>query len=176
MRATEFFPFSLILCQLPFWSLLLLLFSCSVAQSCLTLWDPMDCSMPGFPVLSLSEFLKLKSIESGCHPTISSSVVPFSCCLQSFPGSGSFGVSSSHKVAKVLSFSFSISPSNKYSGLISFRIDWFDLHAVPRTLKSSPAPQFESINSLALSLLYCSTPFFFLLFNSYISKWLLEKP
>ena len=47
------------------------------------------------------------------------------------------------------------SPSNEYSGLISFRTDWFDLLAVQGTLQeSSPAPQFENINSLALSLLY----------------------
>ena len=50
-------------------------------------------------------------------------------------------------------WSFSISPSNEYSELISFRIDWFDLFEVQGTLKSSPAPQFES-NSLVLSLLY----------------------
>ena len=47
---------------------------------------------------------------------------------------------------KYLNFSFSISPSNEYSWLISFRMDWFDLLAVQGTLKSSPAPQFESIN------------------------------
>ena len=52
------------------------------------------------------------------------------------------------------SFSFSISPSNEYSRLISFRMNWLDLHAVQGTLKPSPAPQFKSINSLALSLLY----------------------
>ena len=51
------------------------------------------------------------------------------------------------------SFIFSISPSNEYSGLISFRIDWFDL-AVQGTLKSSPAPQFKSINSSVHNLLY----------------------
>ena len=50
--------------------------------------------------------------------------------------------------------SFSISPSNEYSALISFRIDWFDLLAVQGTLKSSPAPQFKSTNSLVLSLLH----------------------
>ena len=56
------------------------------------------------------------------------------------------------------SFSFSISLSHEYSGLISFRINWFDLLAVQRTVKkSSPAPQFESINSSALSLLYSPT-------------------
>ena len=58
---------------------------------------------------------------------------------------------------KYWSFSFSISPSNEYSGLVSFRTDWFDLFAVQGTLKSSPAPQFKSINFLALSLLYSTT-------------------
>ena len=55
------------------------------------------------------------------------------------------------------SFSFSISPSNEYSGLISFRIDCFDLLAVQGTLKSSPTPRFKSINSLALSFPYSPT-------------------
>ena len=55
------------------------------------------------------------------------------------------------------SFSFSISLSNFYSGLISFRIDWFDLLAVQGTLKSSPTPQFKSINSSLLSFLYSPT-------------------
>ena len=72
-----------------------------------------------------------------CHPTISSSVVPFSSRLQSFPASGAFQwVSSSYQVAKVLSFSVSISPSSEYSGLISFRVDWLDLLAVQGTLKN----------------------------------------
>ena len=54
---------------------------------------------------------------------------------------------------KYWSFSFSISPSNEYSGSISFRIDWFDLLAVQGTLKSLPVPQFKSINSSALRFL-----------------------
>ena len=59
---------------------------------------------------------------------------------------------------KYLSFSFTISLSNEHSGFISFRIDQFDLFAVQETLKeSSPTPQFESINSLVLSLLYGPT-------------------
>ena len=58
---------------------------------------------------------------------------------------------------KYWSFSFSISHYNEYSGLISFRIDWFDLLAVQGTLKSSPAPQFKSINSLVFNLLYGPT-------------------
>ena len=72
-----------------------------------------------------------------CHPTISSSVIPFSSHLQSFPASQSFKLDSfSHQVAKYWSFSFNISSSNEYSGLISFSIDWLDLLAVQGTLKS----------------------------------------
>ena len=55
---------------------------------------------------------------------------------------------------KYWSFSFTISPSNEYLGLISFRIDWFDLLVVQGTLKCSPAPQIKSINSSTLSFLY----------------------
>ena len=73
-----------------------------------------------------------------CHPTISFSVNPFSSCLQSFPASGSFLISQifSSGGQHIGSFSFSISPFNEYSGLISFRIDCFDLLAIQRTLKS----------------------------------------
>ena len=73
-----------------------------------------------------------------CHPTISSSVVPFSSCLQSFPAPGSFPISQFFTSGgqSIGSFSFSISPSNEYSGLISFRMDLFDLLAVQGTLKS----------------------------------------
>ena len=73
-----------------------------------------------------------------CHLTISSSVVSFSSCLQSFPSSGSFPMSwlFTSGGQSIGSFSFNISHSNEYSGLISFRIDWFDLSAVQGTLKS----------------------------------------
>ena len=70
-----------------------------------------------------------------CLPTISSSVIPFSTCLQSFPASGSFPVSQFF-TSGGQSFCFSISPSNEYSGLISFRTDWLDLLAVQGALKS----------------------------------------
>ena len=80
------------------------------------------------------------------HPTISSSVIPFSSCLQSFPAS------------EFVSDGQSISPSNEYSGLISFRMDWLNLLAVQGTLKeSSSTPQFKSINYLVLSFLYSPT-------------------
>ena len=73
-----------------------------------------------------------------CHPTISSSVIPFSSRLQSFPATGSFQMSQFFTSGgqSVWSFSFSISPSSEYSGLISFRMDWLDLLAVQGTLKS----------------------------------------
>ena len=64
-----------------------------------------------------------------CHPTISSSVIPFSTCPQSFPASGSFPISQLFAWGgqKYWSFSFSIGPSNEHPGLISFRMDWLDL-------------------------------------------------
>ena len=73
-----------------------------------------------------------------CHPTISFSVVPFSSHLQPFPASGSFQMSQLFTSGgqSIGSFSFSISPSNKHPGLISFRMDWLDLLAVQGTLKS----------------------------------------
>ena len=55
---------------------------------------------------------------------------------------------------KYWSFSFSLSPTSEYSGLISFRVDWLDLLAVQETQESSPTPQFKSISSSALSFLY----------------------
>ena len=72
-----------------------------------------------------------------CHPAISSSVVPFSFCPQSLPASV-FSNESTLRMRwpKYWSFSFSISPSNEHLGLISFRMDWLDLLAVQRTLKS----------------------------------------
>ena len=73
-----------------------------------------------------------------CHPAISSSIVPFSFCLQSFPASGSFQMSQffAFRWPKYSSFSFSISLSNEYSGLISFRMDWLDFLPVQGTLES----------------------------------------
>ena len=73
-----------------------------------------------------------------CHPTISSSVVPFSSCLQSFPASGYFPMTRFFAIRcpKHWSFHFSISPSSEYSGLISFRIYWFNLLPVKGTLMS----------------------------------------
>ena len=80
--------------------------------------------------------LKLMSVESVMPSNHLILVIPFSC-LQSFPASGSFLMSWFCIMwPKYWSFSFSISPSNEYLGLISFRIDWLDLLAVQGTLKS----------------------------------------
>ena len=91
-----------------------------------------------------------------CHPAISSTVVLLLPSI--FPNIRVFSNELALHIRwlKYWSFNFSISPSNDYSGLISFRIDWFDLFAVQGTLKSLTL-QFESINSLALSLLYGPT-------------------
>ena len=76
-------------------------------------------------------------LSESCYPTISSSVIPFSSCLQSFPESGSFQMSQFFTSSgQSIGFSFNISPSNEYSGLISFRMDWLDPLAIQGTLKS----------------------------------------
>ena len=75
--------------------------------------------------------------SSRCHPAISSSVVPLFSCSQSLPASKSRKELTLHMMwPKYWSFSFSIIPSKKIPGLISFRMDWFDLLAVQGTLKS----------------------------------------
>jgi len=110
----------------------------SVAQSCPTFCDPMDCSMPG--VLSITNswsLLKLMSIKSVmpynhlflCLPLLLPSVLR---SIRVFSKESVLCI----KWPKYWSFSFSISPSNEYSGLISFRMDWFDLLEVQGTLKS----------------------------------------
>ena len=95
-------------------------------------------------------------LSQWCQATISSSVAPFSSCPQSSTASGSFskGRFLLRRWPKYQSFSFSISPFNAYSGLMSFRSDWFELPAVQGTLKdSSSGPQFKNINSSARTFL-----------------------
>ena len=111
----------------------------SVAKSCPTLCNPMDCSTPDFPVhYQLPELAQIHVHQVGdaiqpSHPLLSPSPPAFNCSQHQ----GIFqGVSSSHRWPKYWSFSFSISYSNEYSGLISFRMDWFDLLAVQGALKS----------------------------------------
>ena len=89
-----------------------------------------------------------------CHPTISSSVIPFSSHLQTFPASGPFQwVNSSNQVAKVLEFQLQ-HPSNEYSGLIFFRVDWLDLLAVQGMLKSLLQHHSSEASSLLCSAFF----------------------
>ena len=105
-------------------------------------------------------------LSQWCHRTISSSVVPFSSCVQSFPASGSFQMSQFFAIRwpKYWSSSSNISPSNEHSGLTSFRMDWLDLLAVQRTLKS--LLQHHSSNT---SVLRCSAFFIVQLSHPYLT-------
>ena len=89
-------------------------------------------------ITNSQSLFKLMSIEFMMPSNHLILCIPFSSCLQSFPASGSFLNESVLRIRwpKYWSFSFSISPPNEYPGLISFRIDWFDLLAVQGTLKS----------------------------------------
>ena len=98
-----------------------------------------------------------------CHPTISFSVIPFSSCPPSFPMLEVFPVSQLF-TSKYWSSSFSICPSNEYSGLISFKIDRFDLLAVQWTLKSLPQH-----HSSKASILWCSAFFIVQLSHAYMT-------
>ena len=108
---------------------------CSVAQLCLTLCNALQCSMLGFPV---HHQLKLVFITSVMPCNYLILCCPLLLPLSIFP---SIRIFSNELVLRIRwpkywSFSFSISPSNEYSGLISFRMDWLDLLAVQKTLKS----------------------------------------
>ena len=99
----------------------------------------MDCSKPGFPVLTISRsLLKLMSIELVILSNHLILCYPLLLLPSIFPSIWVFSSETAFRIRwpKYWSFSFSISPSNEYSGLISFRIDWFDLLEVQRTLKS----------------------------------------
>ena len=131
----------------------------SVAQLCLTLCDPMNCSVPGFPVHH--QLLELTQTHVHQVSDMPSNHLILCCPLlllpSVFPSIKVFLNESAVHIRwpKYCSFSFSISPSNEHPGLISFRMDWLDLFAVQGTLKrSSLTPQFKNISSLVLSLLY----------------------
>ena len=129
----------------------------SVAQSWMTLCNPMDCSTPGLSVYhQLPEFIQTRVHWVG--DAIQPSYPLLSPCPPAFNLSYHQGllkwVSSSHRWPKYWSFSFNISPSNEHSGLISFRMNWLDLLAVQGTLKSL----LQHYSSKA-SILQCS-PFF----------------
>ena len=126
----------------------------------------MDCSMPGLRVHhQLSEFSQTHVHWVGCHPIISFSVVPFSSRLQSLPASGSFQMSQlfASDGQSTGSFTFNISPSNEYSGLISLRMDWLDL-AFQGTLKS-----LLQHHSSKASILLCSAFYIVQLSHPYMT-------
>ena len=133
-------------------------FSSVQLLSCLNLCNPMDCSTPGLPVHHQLQELTQTHVQPVSDAIQPSHSLPSPLLLPStFP---SIRVFSNESVLcirwpKYWSFSFSISPSNEYSGLMSFRFDWIDLIAVQGTLKS--LLQHRSINSLALSFLYSPT-------------------
>ena len=141
----------------------LLLFSCSVVSDFATPWTEhtrLPCPSP-----SPGAYSNSRPLSQWCHPTISSSVVPFSSCLQSFPVSRSFLMSwlfasGGQSIGASVSV---LSLSNEYAGVISL-IDWWiqdwlvGFPYSPRDSQdSSPTQQFISINSLAFSLLYGPT-------------------
>ena len=139
----------------------------SISQSCLTLCNIMDCSMPGLPVhYQLPEFTQTH-IHWVCdaiqpsHPLLSPSLPALN--LSQHQGLFKW-VSSSHQVAKVLDFQLQHRPSNEHSGLISFRMDWLDLLAVEGTLKSL----LQYHNSKA-SILQCSAFFIVQLSHPYMT-------
>ena len=127
----------------------------------------MDCSTPSFPILYLFPGVCSNScpLSQWCHPTIS----PCHHLLllpSIFPTIRVFSSKSALRIRwpENWSFSFSVSSSNEYSGLISFRMDWFDLIAVQRTLKS-----LLQHHSSKLSVLWCSTFFIFQLSHPYMT-------
>ena len=138
-----------------------------VSQSCLTLCDPMDYSMSSFPVHhQLLDLLKLMSIEL---VMLFSNLIlyrPLLLLPSTFPSIRVFSKESilCLRWPKHWSFSFSISSSNEYSGLISFRMDWFDLLAVQGTLKS-----LLQHHSSKASILWCSIFFTVQLSHSYVT-------
>ena len=129
----------------------------SVAQSCPTLCDPMDHSVQvSLSIANSWNLLKLPSIELVmpsnhlilCHPLLLPSIF---ASIRVFPNESIPCI----RCPKYWSFSFSISPSNEYSGLISFKMDWLDLLAVQGTLKSLlQHHSSKSISSSVLSFLY----------------------
>ena len=111
----------------------------SVAQLCLTLFDPMNHSTPGLPVPHHSRsLLKLMSVKLVMLSSYLILCCPLLLLPSIFPSIRVFSNKSALCIwgPKYWSFSLSISPSNEYSGLISFRMDWLDLLAVQGTLKS----------------------------------------
>ena len=137
----------------------------SVSQSCVTLCDPKDCTTPGFPV-----FYHLPELAQTHVHWVSDAIHPSHPLLSPspsiFPSIRVFSNESTLHIRrpKYWSFSFSISPCNEYSGLISFRMDWLDLLAVQGTLKC-----LLQHNSSKASVLQCSAFFMVQLSHPYMT-------
>ena len=143
--------------------------SCSVQFSCSVVSDSLQPhglkhARLSYPLPTPRVYSNSCPLSQWCHPTISSSVIPFSSCLQSFPASESFQMSQLSASGGHWSFSFSISPSNEYSGLISFRMRWLDLLEVQGTLKSV-----LQHHSSKASILQCSAFFIVQLSHPYMT-------
>ena len=143
----------------------------SVTQPCPTLWTHgLQHARPPCPSPTPGAYPNSCPSRRWCRPIISCSVIPFSSFLQSCPASGSFSMNRFFASGgqNIGSFSFSISHSNEYSGLISFRMDWLNLLAVQGTLKS-----LLQHHSSKASVLQSSA---FFIVHSHIHTWQLEKP
>ena len=137
----------------------------SVAQSCPTLCNPINCSTPGFPVLHLSwSLLKLMFIELVMPSNHLILCCPLLLLPSIFPSNRVFSSESVLRIRWPKYWSFSISPSSDYLGLISFRMDWLDLLAVQGTLKSL----LQHLSSKA-SVLWCSAFFIVQLSHPYMT-------
>ena len=138
---------------------------CSVSKSCLTFCDPMDCRTLGFPVFHhFKSLFKLMSTESrlpSSHPIL---CCPFLLLPSIFPSNRVFSNELALHIRGPNYWSFSFSPSNDYSGLISFRIDWFDLLSAQETLKS-----LLQHHKLKASIIRCSAFFMFQLSYLYMT-------
>ena len=126
----------------------------------------MDCSTPGFPITNSQSLLKLVSIESVMPSNHLILCCPLPLPPSIFPSIRGFSNESALHIRwpKYWSFSFSISPSTEYSGLISFRMDWLDLLEVQGTLRS--LLQHHSSNA---SILWCSAFFIVQLSHLYMT-------
>ena len=158
--------------MLPPWPPYILLNSCCpVIKSCPTLCDPMDYSTPGFPVHHQLPELAPAHVHWAVD-AIQPSFPLSSASPPAFNLSQHWGlfqwVSSSHQEAKVLEFRFSISPTNEYSRLISFKMFWLDLLAVQGTLKS-----LLQHHSSKASILQCSGFFTVQLSHPYMTTCIL---
>ena len=139
-------------------------FSCSVVSNSL---QPhrLQHARPPCPPPTPRVYSNSCPLSRWCHPTVSTSVIPFSSYLQSFQHQGLFKwVSFLHQVVKVLEFQLQHSPSNAHSGLISFRMDWLDILSVQGTLKS-----LLQHHSSKASVLRCSAFFIVQLSHPYMN-------